>query len=40
MRLGVRRSSLGLLVTDALGVTSEGTVWVVARRQGGQFIRG
>ena len=35
MRLGVRESSLGLLVINALRVTSEDAIRMVSRRRGG-----
>ena len=40
MRLRVRRSSLGLLDTNALGMTVEGAVRMIARRRGRRFIQG
>ena len=39
MRLRMRRSSLGLLDTNALRATLEGVVRMIARRRGRQFIR-
>ena len=39
MRLRLRRSSLGLLDTNALRVTLEGVVRMIARRRGRQFVR-
>ena len=38
MRLGVRGSSLGLLVTDALGATPKGSVWMKVRGQEGSSL--
>ena len=39
MRLRMRRSSLGLLDMNALRVTPEGVIRMIARRRGRQFIR-